>query len=583
MVRYMKTNKKRKKKLTKEEKLKLQEKKEADKFSNTIFKIFSNSGFEHYNTKNWHFDLGGRNNEIDNTFCLENVFIFCEDTTSEDKRSDHLVKKKETFEIILEKKDEFLNLFAEKFPGFDKNAYKNRWKFFYLYFTKGKIDFTSEDYVRYNPIILVKEAEKNYFIQMSSCIKKSFRYEILKFLKIEEKDFGKARPSSSSQDLDVSIIYPEQTCGDTQGVRFVSFMMSPQELIKRAYVLRKDSFFEQALMYQRMIIKNKLIKIRKYISVNKTTFFNNIIVSLPNEVSFTDKNSKAIKLEEITSYEHYNMNIKGGFNSIGIIDGQHRVYGFYEDSNENDELEKEISKYRDELNLLVTGIIFPPSWSDERRRKYESQLFLDINDNAKNINSQLIIDIKQITKPFEDVAIAKSVILNLNERGILSGLFELSELEKGTIKVASVVKYALSKLVSLKEANNGFYKYWLEDGNHRFLKQDDELEELNKYIEYCADRIRQYFIAISVAFKKDWGNKDSKIFKIIGFNGLLIALYKSLKITNGFQNTRYYINVFKGIDFHFSDSTFAYSGSKYSAFADEIISTCFIKESVVAA
>ena len=128
----------------------------------------------------------------------------------------------------------------------------------------------------------------------------------MKFLKIEEKDFGKARPSSSSQDLDVSIIYPEQTCGDTQGVRFVSFMMSPQELIKRAYVLRKDSFFEQALMYQRMIIKNKLIKIRKYISVNKTTFFNNIIVSLPNEVSFTDKNSKSIKLEEITSYEQKN-------------------------------------------------------------------------------------------------------------------------------------------------------------------------------------------------------------------------------------------------------------------------------------
>lgn len=69
-------------------------------------------------------------------------------------------------------------------------------------------------------------------------------------------------------------------------------------------------------------------------------------------------------------------------NSICVIDGQHRIFAHYE-SGIDSKQERIIAELRKRLHLLVTGLIFPPEMSAEERVRIQSEIFVDINSNAK--------------------------------------------------------------------------------------------------------------------------------------------------------------------------------------------------------
>ncbi|GEM_PF-3920259 len=89
---------------------------------------------------------------------------------------------------------------------------------------------------------------------------------------------------------------------------------------------------------------------------------------------------------------------------MAIIDGQHRVYAYYEDSEKNTQ-EILMCGLRKELNLLVTGIIYPNTdkYNDElERRKFESNLFVSINKNAKPVDADTLIQVQAIIIAFRE-------------------------------------------------------------------------------------------------------------------------------------------------------------------------------------
>lgn len=548
---------KKKEKEKKENKIKRQ-------YAKSIEKIFKNSGFQSLSTENKQFDIGNRPNcELDHCFVLENIIIICEQTTGK-RDSSHILKKQETATAISKNKKLFLSFLDNNFPNqFNKKKYGvARWKIFYLYFSKYKIDIDEEDKQRYDNLKFVDIGTYNYFVNMSQCIKKSFRFEILRYLEIGYEDFGKVSPGAGSPlpNRLVSIIYPNDVTGLSEGVGIVSFMMSPEELIKTSYVLRKDSWEEKIGLYQRLITEKRIKSVRKFIVDTKRTFFNNIIVGLPNTIEIINENGDNVDINELDQYRNCKMKIANGFNSISIIDGQHRVYAYYENDIVDQE-ENEVALLRSKLNLLVTGIIFPKEWDNVKRRKFQSDIFLQINRNAKNVDKDLLIHIETTKDPFSSMSIARLVLIEMNKSEPFKNMFQLSLVEKAQIKVSSIIQYALSSLVNPIFEANGLYKYWILNNKYDLDKTLDSELLLNDYVKYCTTYLTQYFCAIKSNYKDQWNDPKSLILKVISLNGFIIAYNHTLTLTNGPQKYKFYYDLFERDKIDFSKEKFPYSGS----------------------
>ena len=559
-----KRNQKRK---TPEEKKKIEERKIKNKFYKTIENIFTYSGFCSFKTEGDNFKIGPREHEIDHFFKYENIIVLCERTTGQ-KDKDHIKQKKESYEIILKNKDKFLEYLNNKYPDMLINKFPlNRYIIKYLYFSLEKMVLTKEEEEeRFYPIKFVDQNTFNYFQNITDCIRESSKYEIFKYLNINKADIGIKSTKSISNDFDVTILHPVDVTGYND-VRMVSFMISPADVIENAYVLRKDNWEESMDMYQRMITKSRINNIRKFIINGKKTFLNNIILSLPNGLIFKD-GQNVVNQEDMDEKRCYTMTLKNEFNSIGIIDGQHRVYAHYQ-NNINDSDEIIMSNLRSQLNLLATGIIYPETWDDHKKRYFESELFLEINKNPQKVKSDLIMYIEMSKNPFDDASIAREILTNLNNKGVLSGLFQMNSLQKAPIKMTSIIKYALKSLVSTDDTQENLYRYWTPNFDKKLAKSN--LEHRKEYINYCTDILNQYFSAIHTIYINDFKDTKSMILKVISINGFLIGLRLSLLLTNGPKNYKYYVNVFSSYNVKFSKEEFGYAGSRYSQFAEEVI------------
>lgn len=548
------------------------------KYFNSIEEIFKLSGFTSLPVEGEYFNITGRPNcELDHCFILENIIIICEQTTGK-KDTDHLLKKQETANIITKNdstKTEFLDFLSEKFNNFKNKFEINRWKIFYLYFSKNQIDFDSKDKERYNKLKFIDTETFNYFSTMSKCIKKSFKYEILRFLDIKKEDYGEISSSDSSSSHNVSIIYPNDVTGLKNGVGVVSFMMSPEKLIETSYVLRKDSWGDNIGLYQRLLTEKRIKKIRKFVIDKKKTFFNNIIVGLPDSTKIYNEDGKEINVSQLSKYQNCKMSITQDFNTISIIDGQHRIYAYYE-NNISDTDEEEVAKLRNKLNLLVTGLLFPKEWNEWEKQKFQSEIFLQINRNSKNIEKDVIFHIESTMDPLSSSSIARMIIKKMNEKDPFKDKFELSLVKKSQIKVSSIIQFALSSLVSGNKNSQGFFKYWNPEHSEKPESLNTDL--LEEYVAYCSTQLQQYFNAIKDIYKTDWDNLKSYLLKITSINGFIIALNESLKLTDGPKDFKFYKELFSSKNFNFSKGKFPYSGSKYKQFAIEMILPLFYKK-----
>lgn len=577
----------KKNKLTKEQK---NENKKRNNFRKQIKNIFTYSGFKSLKVgRNFH--LGGKSNELDHCFIYENIIIICEDTLKKLKEKEyflkkgmsyndnHKLKKDETSEIIKQNPNLFIEELKKDNDCEELDIYQfNEFKIYYFYFEYGLKKVLKDDIKRYKNLILIDSSTMNYFVTMSKSIKASFKYEIFRFLGLKRKDIGKPDPCGNSdvKSIKTSIIYPNSVTGFENGIRMVSFMMRPSDLLENSCVLRKDSWDKKVDLYQRLIEPKRIKSIRDFVATNRTTFLNNIIVTLPYGIKFyknSPEGQSELKLNEITNYSSdVEMYIPADFNSMAIIDGQHRVYAYYEDCDQSNILEKRIKRLRNELNLLVTGIIYPQNTiydDDLEKRKFESNLFVSINKNAKPVDADTLIQVQSIMNPTSGEAISRKVIQSLNEDEPFQNMFQLSKVEDAPIKTASIIQYALSSLLVAKNTPTSLYKYWLIETK----KEDDfqlrNLNDITEYIKYCSKNLKIYFKAIRSRFLHCW-NKNSKLLNVISINAFIIAYRETLPITNGPKDNEFYTKFLQKLKIDFIDTPdkpFKYAGAQYSKFA----------------
>lgn len=551
------------------------EKREKAAFKTKIRNIFVGTGFQYIPTGGHNIFIGNREEEIDSMFIYENIWILCEDTIKTTDIRDHIRTKNEAFGEIKTNISSLKEILIELFPERKEfiNKYEpERIKPFCLYISKNELSLSKQDYDLYNNLIFVEPQTLNYFQWVVKGLHFSARNEIFRFLKIKLKDIGLPKSSGSISEITAPIIYPKEFTGLTNKVRIVSFMMSAGDLLNTGYVLRKDNWENSIWLYQRLIDNNRLKKVRCFIEEKGEAFYNNIIVALPDTVSFKNSAGEPTTLDKINELDgNYQLIIPKELNSICIIDGQHRIFAHY-DSGTFSKQEKIISDLRKKLHLLVTGLFFPKEMSMEKRLKIQSEIFNDINSNAKSVPANILLQIKRIMNPIADESIAQFVVEKLNKQDPFMGMLQLSSFEHGKIKTASIVRFALRYTVTITPATGkkSLFDYWSGDKNA--LKHQEE-SALTDYINYCVSIFSQYFKAVKKKFKDYWNN-ESKLLTVTALNGFIIALTRQLEI-NGVKDFAFYDNIFSKWDFDFSKENFNYTSSQYRKFSTEILCSAF--------
>ncbi|MBI3234623.1 MAG: DGQHR domain-containing protein, partial [Bacteroidetes bacterium] len=403
-------------------------------------------------------------------------------------------------------------------------------------------------------------------------VKNSARFELFSFLGLTNEDVGieSISTANSSESFKGSIL-PHSHSNFEQGYKVVSFYIKPSSLLKRCYVLRKDGWRDESGLYQRMISKGKISAIRKYLNSKERVFINNIIVTLPSITKLVDDNGNTVDPSRLTKTEPVTIQIPDGFNVVGIIDGQHRVYAYHQGG----DFEEKITKLREKQNLLVTGIIYPDNVKDIEKTKFEANLFLEINSTQTNAKSDLKQAIGLLLKPFSSDSIAKAVINRLNNQGPLEDCFERHFYDKDKIKTTSIVSYGLKPIVKLS-GTDSFYSIW-DHADKEKLHEADDMGILHSYVDFCSNGINDFITAVKVKLDLNkWSTKKedaNNVLTTTAINGLVICLRKVIEGGKVGDQT-YYEKALANInDFDFSK----YKSSQYGSMGRDLFEEYFSK------
>ena len=574
---------------------------------NEIRKILTNIGYERvYGVAGINFTYNNIRSELDDVFVCENVILLIEYTT--DKRpGDHLKGKSIFYNEVNANPINFIKfLITEKsvdgFRQFYEKSIQTKYpqlehlQLRILYCSRQDIDpyykgiVNSINYLDYNIV--------QYFKLLTKVIKKTARYEFLNFIGIDHSNYADNVIKSTLTTMQYrGYILPESKSSFKNGYKIISFYIDAESLMRRAYVLRRESWRqeESIRLYQRMLDNGKISRMRKYLYDENRVFINNIIATIStNDISLKTvlKDNKSNKYIEIPiniddngdfgssaspHIENVIIEINDKYNIIGIIDGQHRVYAYHEGS---DMYEEKISQMRRRQNLLVSCIIYPKNENEFEKNRFEANLFLEINKNQKKLGSTIQQDIELIVSPFSTIAIGKDIIKRLNENGPLQGKLTQTSYDKHKISTASIVSYGLRPLIKMDElAEDSLFRIWdnpqklsLKDKNCK----DDNLR--NEYIEFCTSKIRDLLIAYkeNLEIGKLWEpysalNKNG-ILGVVLINGILNVL--RLLITNDNVSTSdIYALKLKDISkFPFR----AYTSSQYRKMGEEMYKKYFM-------
>jgi len=542
---------------------------------NLVAGTFRNAGFISVpGASERNFTYDGSTTDFDDVFIFENVIVFCEYTTTRsDEVSTHLKKKKIIYDKILDDKNGFVTFFATKFPSFSTalggkySVHQLRIAIAYCSLqtvrSETKIEVPRLSYFDYNVA--------HYFNIVSKSLRRSSRFELLDFLNVAPRDVADnvltAKESTSTYP---GSILPESHSNFGTDFKVVSFYVDPQTLLERCYVLRKYGWRNGGAVYQRMISNGKVAAVRKYLREQRRVFINNIIVTLPDDTKLLDEDGNTINPKLLQDTQPGRIQIPDRYNTIGIIDGQHRVFSYHEGGAFDDD----ISILRTQQNLLVTGIVFPKGMSSTERLKFEAKLFLEINANQTNARSDLKQEISLVINPFAPESVAKRVVNYINDGGgPLSDEFERYFFEKLKLKTTSVVSFAVKPLTN-PSTKQSLYLIWNHPDKDRLLTDEDPAL-WEDYIKFCGGEINKIFSAVKHNLPRERWTADKKVagafLSTTNVNGIMACLRKIAVEGSTLSFEEYKQCLSKVDEFQFSQ----FRSSQYNRMGEKLYSSFF--------
>tara|TARA_R110002074_G_scaffold361132_1_gene534125 strand:+ start:183 stop:1946 length:1764 start_codon:yes stop_codon:yes gene_type:complete len=530
--------KKKKVKLTPEQKILIRkQRRHTSDFAN----LFRNLDFTRVKSDKVQIIFEGRSGEIDEIFFYENIILLVEVTVGKGG-GDHLFPKKPLFDKIHNNQSAFVQYAKETYPAL-KSGLRSIYApdDFQVKIIYASLEEVNSEHMQNCPNIhFIQGGTKKYFLSLAKTIHKSARIEFFNFLEIEWNAIGENAINSQTKSTTYEgHLLPEGNSSYPDGYKIVSFYADPESLISQCYVLRRDGWRDDAGLYQRVLVPKKISNMRRYLVDEKRVFVNNVIVTLPSDtvMNIAGSSGKNIPSTDLKKAKQISISIPAGYNNIGIVDGQHRVFCYHEGI---DTLDSKIDELRKRQNLLVTGIVYPDGTSETERRAFEAKLFLEINDNQTRTRSALRQDIEVIVRPFLGIAVAKRVMQGLSKKGPYTGLFQSSYFDApNKIKTSSIVSYGLRPLVKF-DGTDSLYHAWENPDKHRLKEREkkrqkdskytNDLKILEAYIEYCIAKINDFFIAAKLGYgPQNWtieGEEKSALLTPTAVNGLIACLRK---------------------------------------------------------
>jgi DGQHR domain-containing protein len=540
-----------------------------------IRSIFSALCFERIETaSDREFTFQETKSDVDDIFVYENLVVVAEYTTAKESNiSGHLKYKRTIFTKISNDPRsfaEFLNRNSAEFRRKRNDDFAlSRLKIVIVYCALNNAGASAKrefPYVKFLDYQVVK-----YFVAVTKAIRESARSEFFYFLGLTHADVGEnaISPKMSSDERYAASLLPEEASHFPGGYKVISFYVDPEALLARSYVLRQDRWEERSSLYQRMISKKKIDAIRSYLLKNKRVFVNNIIVTLPATTELRDLRNQRLDISKITQTKPISVQLPSEYNSIGLVDGQHRVYSYYEGGHD----EERIRKLRKQQNLLATGIIYPEDTSSAERIKFEAQLFYEINSTQTNARSDVKQAIELLLNPYSPESIAKDIVNRLNDHGPLAGMFERYFFEKGKLKTTSVVSYGIRHVVNINR-DDSLFRTWRRSGKEKLTSKRD-MKLRNEYVEYSVSQINEFMGAVQDALPKSLWSTSKKAGGLLTTTtlvGFVVCLRRIIHRGGRVHRFEYYRPKLEGLQrFSFGE----YHSSQYVRMGEELYNTYF--------
>lgn len=283
--------------------------------------------------------------------------------------------------------------------------------------------------------------------------------------------------------------------------------IDPQVLLQMSIVdRRRIEDDEEVIGIQRELKEEKVKQIKKYLSTNKATFPNSIILNT-EEKYIVHKNENTIELEI-------------NENTFSIIDGQHRVEGFRDNPIYN-------------FDLIIS--IFIALKSDE-----QAEIFTTINSQQTKVDPSHNLNLELESKVYTPIKMMIELAQSFNydkESPWYNNIKLLRNSSNGILSLSAFVK----PLNSLTFSDNDYYliknelnKNTKEFPNFSLINYDPKrfifwnfykAKDFNSVYKI----LYNYFKALSVVLEKDWLNENSLLSKTTGYNAI-IKLFKDLYI-----------------------------------------------------
>jgi DGQHR domain-containing protein len=542
--------------------------------------FFERLGFERFKIDGQTFTFSGRTGELDDCFLSENIVVLCEYTTTK-VGTEHFAKKKLLFDLINAKQKDWIEFLREIHQPFDAVMEKSpfasdqmRVKIVYL----SDLGVSDEISALCTDVKFLDGTTFRYFDLLSKTIYRSARHEFFKYLELNFSEIGSQVNVTSTDTKSFSgYLLPETHSSFPKGFKVVSFYADPSTLLSMSYVLRRDSWRDGEGFYQRILIPSKIRKMRKYLTDQSRVFVNNIVVTLPASTILNEPShgSKNVPDNETDKVRHIKVALPHESNTIGVVDGQHRIFCYHEGK---DIYEGSIAKMRGRQNLLVTGIIFPPKYDAVEQLRFEAKLFLEINDTQSGAKADLKQGIELILNPLSTTAIAKAVINDLAKRGPLKDMLQTSFFDSAEkIKTTSIVSYGLKPLVKLSGVDSVFHQ-WTNAKKAELVAPPsgsnvDTL--LTEYVAFCVLTINNLLLAVMHEYGTDkWklapGTKNHVLSPTV-LNGLFVCLRELIKSDRVSSTAAYQLKL-KGLEkFDFS----THKSSQWRKLGEAIFSKYF--------
>ena len=319
---------------------------------------------------------------------------------------------------------------------------------------------TDQEKMRQWDIVHFSDAVINYYYELVKHLGSCARYQLL----------GNLFANQEIRNMDDKIPAIQ---GEMGGHKYYSFSIEPERLLKIGYVLHRNEANKNMMpTYQRLIKKNRLSKVRKFIN-DGGYFPNSLIISIESggrglqfDVSGTKVDGAHSKLGVLHLPKKYR--------SAYIIDGQHRLYG-YSDS-----------------NFATTNSIPVVAFVDLDRSE-QIKLFMDINENQKavpktlrvTLNADMLWDSSDFNERRQALRSKIAQMFGEEETSPLMGRVVIGEDEKSSIRCITVeaIQTALRKSNFMSQF--GKKNCIIKDGTFDVGNNQDTCELLYPFLEGC--------------------------------------------------------------------------------------------------